>query len=738
MELIYFFRIIFRRKWIILAVGLTGIVTAFLLTMNKKPLFKSVAQMSTGFTISEEIKLSDDIFNIPQIDVKFNNVIENINSPKVLNLLSYKLLLHDIGNESAFIKPDKSKWEKKELLRGINTDSVRKLLTEKYSSMQMLRSGVKAEKQLQELLKEYGYDLDNMRKFLNVSRYQRTDYINIMYHSVNPELSAFVVNSLITEFHRYYEAFRRERSLESMVALDSVVVKRKAELDAKISAKSKYLDDSVVSTMDPNLVGANKLSQISMYETSLAEEISRVQSLTYQLEQIDLQLKSLGETPVTSNNNNPDNQEYFRLRKEYNDLYDKYIKGGATDQDMKLRLDELQRKLRVSAPTGSVTTDNSGYNNSQRNSLMQTRIDLEGRLRSANSKITFYRGKLAEAGSIISSASPDKSGRLVQLDKEIEVAMLEYSSAKERLTLASSINETGVSNFKQTLYGQPAIKPEPSKRLIIMALAGFSGMVIAALVFVFMAYIDQSIKTPQQFQRQTGLPLLGTINMVNLKATKIREQVTQVEENSDHHRHNTFRELLRKLRFEIESSGKRVILFTSTEPQQGKTTLIQALAFSLSLSKKKVLILDTNFCNNDLTVYNDAKPTLEKYSADGQVVEVTDINELITNTGVENVDIIGCQGGDYTPTEILPKDHLLNHLQTFLQQYDFILLEGAPLNGFTDTKELSQYADGILAIFSATAEIKPADKDSIRYFKTVKSKFLGAVLNKVDNKDINL
>ena len=737
MELIYFFRIIFKRKWIILAAGLAGVVAAFLLTMNKKPLFKSQAQMSTGFTISEEIKLSDDIFNIPQIDVKFNNVIENINSPKVLNLLSYKLLLHDFGNESAFIVPDKSKWEKNELLKGVNTDSVRKILNEKYSSMQMLRSGIKAEKQLQELLKEYGYDLDNMRKFLHVSRFQRTDYINILYHSVNPELSAFVVNNLITEFHRYYEAFRRERSLESMVAMDSLVVKRKAELDEKIRAKSQYLDDSVVSTMDPNLVGANKLSQISMYESSLAEEISRVQNLSYQMEQIDLQLKSLGEAPAPVTNN-ADNQEYFRLRKEYNDLYDKYIKQGATDQEMKLRLDDLQRRLKLSAPTGGITTDNSGYNNSQRNSLMQTKIDLEGRLRSANSKITFYRGKLAEAGSFISAASPDKSGRLVQLDKEIEVAMLEYTSAKERLTLASSINETGVSNFKQTLYGQPALKAEPSKRLIIMALAGFSGIVISALVFIFLAYIDQSIKTPQQFQRLTGLPLIGTINVVNLKATRIKEQVTQVEENSDNNRHNTFRELLRKLRYEIESSGKRVILFTSTEPQQGKTTLIQALAFSLSLSKKKVLLLDTNFCNNDLTVYNDAKPTLEKYSAEGHDVKATEITDLITNTGVENVDIIGCQGGDYTPTEILPKDHLLNHLKTFLQQYDFILMEGAPLNGFTDTKELSQYADGILAIFSATAEIKPADKDSIKYFKTVKSKFLGAVLNKVDNNDINL
>lgn len=736
MELIYFFRIIFRRKWIILATGLAGIIAAFILTMNKKPMFKSQAQMSTGFTVSEEIKLSDDIFNVPQIDVKFNNVIENINSPKVLNLLSYKLLLHDIGSDAAFIKPDKSKWGKNKLLSDINNDSVKALLNQKYASMQLLRSNIKPEKQLLELMKEYGYDIDNIRKYLYVARFQRTDYINIVYRSENPDLSAFLVNSLITEFHRYYDAFRRERSLESMIALDSVAKKRKADLDEKINAKSRFLDDSVASTIDPNLLGANKLSQISMYETSLAEEISRVQSLTYQLEQIDLQLKTMGETPVTTSVN-ADNQEYFRLRKEYNDLYDKYIKQGANDPDMKLRLDELQRRMRNAAPSGTINTDNSSQNNAQKNSLLQTRIDLEGRLRSANSKISFYRSKLAAAGSFISSASPEKSGRIEQLDKEIEVAMLEYSSAKERLTLASNINETGVSNFKQTLYGQPALKPEPSKRLIIMALAGFSGVIITALIFIFLAYIDQSIKTPLQFQRLTGLPLLGTINQVNLKSTKLKDQVTLVEDG-DAHRTNTFRELLRKLRYEIESSGKRIILFTSTEPQQGKTTLIQALAFSLSLSKKKVLLVDTNFCNNDLTVYNDAKPTLENYSADGLKLESEEVLAMITNTGVPNVDIIGCKGGDYTPAEILPKDHLLNHLQEFLRHYDFILLEGAPLNGFTDTKELSQYADGILAIFSASAEIKPADKESIKYFRNVKSKFLGAVLNKVDNKDINL
>jgi Mrp family chromosome partitioning ATPase len=129
---------------------------------------------------------------------------------------------------------------------------------------------------------------------------------------------------------------------------------------------------------------------------------------------------------------------------------------------------------------------------------------------------------------------------------------------------------------------------------------------------------------------------------------------------------------------------------------------------------------------------------LEQFSAGGKDLRFDQIEKLISPTGVDNVDIIGCQGGDYTPSEILPKDHLLNHLNEFLKTYDFILMEGAPLNGFTDTKELSQYAEGIVAIFSAKAEIKSADKESIKYFQTVKDKFLGAVLNKIDNKDFRL
>jgi len=521
-----------------------------------------------------------------------------------------------------------------------------------------------------------------------------------------------------------------------MSSVDSIVRIKKADLDKRINDKNIFLQSSS-SSLDPNIVATSKLNQVSSYESGMADEISRQQSFNYQLEQIEQQLKQISEVQASSTTpTEGNNRLYSELKRQYNELNVEYVKKGSNDPTIKSRLAELESRMRL-----SVTVEGGGApvnNSSQKASLIQRKIDLEASLRSSNSKISFYRSKLGEANaSIIQGSSSNRvAGALEQLNKEIELATAEYTNAKQRMTSASNMSETGASNFKQTLFGQPSLKPEPSKKLLIIILAAISGFLISSLVFLIIAYFDQSIRSPLQFQRLTGLNLIGSINYINMVGTTLKDAITQIDAN-DANRNNIFRELFRKLRYEIESSHKRVILFTSTEPQQGKTTLTQCVALSLSLSSKKVLIIDTNFCNNDLTVYLKAKPTLERFSSSDAKIDFKKVEQMISKTRVQNVDIIGCRGGDYTPSEILPKNHILNYMNELLEHYDYVLFEGAPLNGFTDTRELAQYADGIVAIFSAKLTLTPIDKESIKYFKTVGDKFIGAILNQVDPDELH-
>ncbi len=736
MDFTYFLRILTRNKKIIFGATGLSLIIAVIFSFQMETLYKSQSQISTGFTFSQEIKLSDNIFDLGQIDVKFNNVIENMKSPQVINLLSYQLMMRELSTNAPFRKIDTLELRKKKNLANLDFAVVKKILSNKYDSTLFLKPSVEVEKQVLELLAFYKFDVNSLSEDLTVIRYPHSDYINIEFLSSTPEMSAYVVNNLVSEFDLYYNRMMNTRSMESISSVDSVVKMKKAELDKKINDKNLFLQHSS-SSLDPNIVASSKLNQVSSYESGLADEMSRQQSVNYQLEQIDQQLKTLGDAPAASSYPAESNNKlYSELKRQYNELNNEYVKNGSNDPAMKARLSELESNMRLSITSEGPKA--SSNNSAQRASLIQRKIDLEASLRSSNSKISFYRSKLGEANAVIfqGSSSGRISGALEGLNKEIELATAEYTNAKQRMTMATNMSESGGSSFKQTLFGQPALKPEPSKKLLIIALAAISGFLISSLIFLIIAYFDQSIRSPLQFQRLTGLNLIGSINYINMEGTTLKDAITQIDAN-DANRNNIFRELFRKLRYEIESSHKRVILFTSTEPQQGKTTLTQCVALSLSLSSKKVLIIDTNFCNNDLTVYLKAKPTLERFSSSDTKVDFKKVEQMISKTRVQNVDIIGCRGGDYTPSEILPKNHILNYMNELLEHYDYVLFEGAPLNGFTDTRELAQYADGIVAIFSAKLTLTPIDKESIKYFKTVGEKFIGAILNQVDPDELN-
>lgn len=739
MEISYIFRALLRRKWIVIISTVVALVAAFFFTRNAKKKYNSSAQLSTGFTVSEEIKLSDDRFNMVQIDVKFSNAIENITSPKVLSLLSYRMLLHDLKDPKPFTTLNEKDKQKEADLK-VDKNAMLKLLQNKLDTIQMLSPTIEQEKKLQSLIDLYRYSVGTINSNLKVARYQRTDYINIDYSSENPDLSAFAVNTLCSEFKRFYGYDQRERTDASIVTLDSIMKAKKAFLDGKVGSKTQYMTQEGL--VDAGTQSANNLGQVSSYEGLLIEEQATEQSLTYQITELDKIINnarakgvSVVTSPTKSSSGGSSNLELLQLKQQYNQLNDEYLRKGGNDSELKGRIDEINKKIqRLNLARTSGGPSVAPENAISVEELEQRKIGMEGTLRATKQKIASMKSKISQLGGGLREFA-GKGATVQQIDKEIEMAQVDYRDAVDKYNLALNINAPMPGIFKQTIYGEPSLRPQPSKRMMIMAVVAVVAFVVSSIVVIAIEFFDQSVKTPSQFTRLTNLHLLGTVNSIKLN-NNIIENVRASD--SKENRNNIFRELLRKLRYELENSRKKIYLFISTEPQQGKTTLIQSLAYSLSLSKKKVLIIDTNFCNNDLTVATQAKPLLEKFNTNGKPFEVEDIAQYVTKTQAEGVDIIGCEGGDYTPSEILPKNHLLNYLDQLREEYDYIFMEGAPLNGYTDAKELIGYADGLVAIFSAEAVFSPADRESIIFLNENKDKFIGAILNKVQESNLNL
>ncbi|KAA2242450.1 hypothetical protein F0L74_07860 [Chitinophaga agrisoli] len=731
MDVIYFVKALLKKKWWIIISTVVALALSFVFTMDRAKLYRSSAQMSTGFTTNDAVKLRDENVDLYAADVKFNNVVEAFYSPAVIGLLCYDLMLHDLTSPKPFtVLTEKQRHTP--IYATFNRPQAVTILQHKLDSLQTLTSYQPEERKLLEYMALYKYDYESITKQLNVGRKQRTDYIDISFGSENPELSAYVVNTVYRQFLRYYRSLRSERSVENIGTFEELVNQKKTELDQKIDALRNY--KSSEGLLNVEAASGGELGLINQLEKAVLDERGNNNILASSLQSVNSQLAlaSQGQTVYDNNNN-----EIVALRKSINQTNDEYVRGGSADpvlaDRIKAQRQQLQ-KLMSSAPTAATSGKTV-----TREELLQKKAGLEADWKASQLNIANLEAKIRSLrGSVGSYAN--KEATVSTLQKEVDLAQEEYDRLKEKLNTALDTRTAPPDDFRQTLKGQPAFKPESTKRLKIMGLAGMSVFLLSTLGVLFMEFFDKSIKSPSLFEKNVDLKLISTINHADLHRYSIPQVLQQKVDDDDatRRRQNIFRELLRKLRYEVEASNKSIFLFTSTESQQGKTTLVQALAYSLSLSNKRVLIIDTNFCNNDLTVQLEAKPTLETFSMEPHEVSIDKIREIVTTYSVEGIEVIGCKGGDYTPSEILPRNHLLNYLPQLKSYYDFVLLEGAPLNDYTDSKELVNYVEGVIAIFSSKLAVKTNDKDSIQFLESMNGKLLGAVLNNVNDDYLEL
>ena len=742
MDFIYLLRVLLKRKWIVLGAAFLAAALAYFLTRNEAKRYRSSAQISTGYAIKDVVSVNDKDWDPYAAETKFNNAIVTFTSDPVLSLLSYQLILHDLNSNNPFRRLTEEQKASPAYKR-VNIAEAKRVFQNRLDSMNMLTSFNPDERKLLEFLQLYGYDYKTLNKNMNVYRLQRTDYLQIDYLSENPELSAFIVNNVFQQFKRYSEGVRTVNATESLDTLKSIMDKKRQELDVKIALVNKmgggYDTEIPGGTMDV----AGDLRK------SLQDEKSKKTQKEYELLRVNQKLLafSSGSTsnPTAGNPKQTNNDELLAARRAAAEAsIDAQADPG--DQAKQERYNRLQQVyLGLLKESGSSPTSTTGISTDRpkesKNDLLDKKADLEFEIRGYEANIRSYESQIGllegPAESLIAQGQ-----NVETLKKERDLANQEWLAAKQRYNDARDVSGSAVNNFRQTIYGQPAIEPEPSKRKIIVAMAGAAALVTAMLIIIFLTYLDTSIKTPIIFSKAVNLKLISLVNFMDLKNKKLEDIVAnrnQSEAVNDRNKFNAFRESIRKLRYEIEMTGKKVFLFTSTKKGQGKTTLIQALSYSMSLSKKKILIIDTNFCNPDLTVQLNADPVLEKivpYKANG-VTLVEQVKNFSKDIGAGTVYAIGAEGGDYTPSEILPRENILHHLQALTSEFDYIFLEGPPLNDFSDSKELAQYVDGVIAVFAASHIIKQIDRQSIAFFKELNGKFCGSILNMVDLKNVN-
>ena len=199
---------------------------------------------------------------------------------------------------------------------------------------------------------------------------------------------------------------------------------------------------------------------------------------------------------------------------------------------------------------------------------------------------------------------------------------------------------------------------------------------------------------------------------------------------------NTYfvREAFNTLRTNILFSGKNVktIVVTSCFAHEGKTTISFELARSLAESGKRILLVDADLRKSVLVTRVTREKGLVGLSQvlSGQV----STDDAICTTQFENFDIIFAGPYPPNPTELVGSPAFRELLDEKRDDYDYIIVDAAPLGLVIDAAVMSSVCDGALIVINA-GHVKYRVAQGVKeQLEKSGCKILGVVLNQIDKK----
>jgi succinoglycan biosynthesis transport protein ExoP len=585
MEIISILRALRSKMWILIVFPLVSVVCAILLVSRLDKVYKSTAQISTGFTSDEAVHLSEERTSSQfEVSTRFINTIESMKSIPVMSLVSYRLILHDLKSDKPF-RGIKDADDHEFTLDDPTRKRLIDLFQKKLDSVEVLSSFNDEDQLAFSVLGAYKYDYDHLSDQFSIYRRSLSDFIAVDFASEEPLLSAFAVNALCQEFIRFNKTLKTDRSSESIEFLEKLVEEKRIARDKRVNELSEF---KVVNNIyNYSAESANKITQISTYEANREIEIKNIAALTLSLTTVTSKINSL--TLIDQQEVAKVNQRIIDLRKRISEL------TGSQDEASKLRASQLRDELQLEI--SRLENMNNSNDMGEYTTLTKERDRLQLELQIGQANLQTLEQTLGRLKSTITGFAA-KEARLAELERDLQVISTEYQTAQERYNAA--INKASVigSSIRQIIQGQPSSQPESSKEILLVALAGIGSFILCAVAILLVEVSNFSIRTQGRLERMTGLKNIATLNQIDLNINDLPKVFNSKnkDENVD-----VFVHFLRKFRFEIQNSDKQMILVTSTKPQTGKSFIIVNLAYALSLLNKRILIVDTNFKSSSLT-----------------------------------------------------------------------------------------------------------------------------------------
>ena len=325
--------------------------------------------------------------------------------------------------------------------------------------------------------------------------------------------------------------------------------------------------------------------------------------------------------------------------------------------------------------------------------INQIKPTILNNIKSQRKSLEKNRSNLYSTGGMynsVLSSIPQKERQLVEISRDQNIKNGIYSFLLQKreeseLSYASTLSDSKVVN-----YAQSSNSPVSPKKTIVYLIAIIIAFGVPLLCISAKEVLSPKILYRNEIESLTNIPIIGEIAFNNTKDQLVVEggKRTFIAEE--------FRKIRISLLYLGINAAHRKVLITSSISGEGKSFIAANLATSISLTGKKVVIVDLDLHNPGLGTFF---PMIKKIGVSDFLIGQQEITNIIqTIPGNNNLYYVSSGTLQQDASELLENGKVKNLIKYLDDNFDMVIIDSAPVVLITDAYMLSTLCDATLYV----------------------------------------
>jgi polysaccharide biosynthesis transport protein len=530
--------------------------------------------------------------------------------------------------------------------------------------------------------------------------------VDVTFVSEDPKFAADAVNALVDEYVNENLEIKLRSTQGMLDWLGNELASQQKRVEDSERALAEYREkENALSLDDKQNIVLSRLNQLN--DTATKARSNRVQK-----ESLYNQVK------VIASGGNPDaipviatnvgvqaaRTKLVELQRQKVQLLERYGDKHPRVLDVNAQLDDAQRQLDV-AIAGAVQSVRNDYETAVIEEQTFAR-NLEG----AKSDATALNRKGIGYGVMEREAKSNREVYQSLLTREKELRV----SANSRTNNVRVVDRAEIPRAPVTPGG---------RRTWLMS--GVIGLVLAVAVALGLDYMNDTIKTPEDITRRLKLPFLGLV-----PAVRGDKHPLLASSQVPHDFGESFRSLRTSLLSKYPDEGTKIIIVTSAQPLEGKTTTAANIAMALAYGGARVLLVDADMRRPGL--HRPLRLTNERGLSQVLTGQAR-VRDVIQRTVDPNLLAITAGRTPPNPSELLSSERMKTLLANLTHgPFNWIIVDTPPVLAVTDAVILAPMVTGVTFVVGAEMTRRRLAERAIETVMQSRPRYAGVVLNKVN------